>query len=137
LKGATRIVTPPGGGAIDFADYVTPLKGGFHMKIQLEDEHHQPQPIAKVYFISESKAREIDHEKYGAGCGKYMDVTSYFNRQMKRNGFDLYTAEQRYVNVMRGTFILIAYTPEALQLASVAFLDSRYTKWDCPQPEVL
>lgn len=137
LKGPTRILTPPGGGTIDLADYVLPLKGGFQLKIALEDEHHQTQPISKVYFISLSKQRKIDDEKYGAGCGKYMDVTSYFNKQMKKNGFDLYTADQRYVSVVRGTFILVSYLPEALQLASVTFLDSRYTKWDCPLPEVL
>jgi hypothetical protein len=137
LKGPTRIMTPPGGGTIDMADYVTPLKGAFHLKISLEDEHHHAQALSKVYFVSNSKKHEIDHEAYGAGCGKYMDVTSYFKKQMTRKGFDLYTAEQRYVNVLRGTFILINYTPEALQLASVTFLDSRYTKWDCPQPEVL
>lgn len=137
LKGQTRILTPPGGGTIDLADYVTPLKGAFRMNMQLEDEHHVAKNLSKVYFISESKKREIDHETYGAGCGKYMDVTSYFKRQMAHKGFDLYTAEQRYINVLRGTFILITYTPEALQLASVTFLDSRYPKWDCPQSEVL
>jgi len=137
LKGQTRIQTPPGGGTIDLADYVTPLKGAFRLKMMLEDEHHVAQNLSKVYFISESKKREIDHETYGAGCGKYMDVTSYFKKQMSSKGFDLYTAEQRYINVLRGTFILITYTPEALQLASVTFLDSRYPKWDCPQSEVL
>ena len=137
LKGPTRIMTPPGGGSIDLADYVLPLKGAFQMKVALEDEHHQSQPISKVYFISQSKQRKIEDENYGAGCGKYMDITSYFNKQMKKSGFDLYTADQRYVSVVRGTFILVSYLPEALQLASVTFLDSRYTKWDCPLPEVL
>jgi hypothetical protein len=119
------------------ADYVTPLKGEFHLKITLEDEHHARQPISKVYFISQSKTRKIENETYGSGCGKYMDVTSYFNKQMKKTGFELYTADQRYVSVLRGTFILVSYLPEALQLASVTFLDSRYSKWDCPLPEVL
>lgn len=137
LKGPTRIMTPPGGGTIDLADYVLPLKGAFQMKVQLEDEHHQNQPVSKVYFISQSKQRQIADEKFGAGCGKYMEITSYFTKQMKKNGFDLYTADQRYVSVVRGTFILVSYLPEALQLASVTFLDSRYTKWDCPLPEVL
>lgn len=137
LRGPTRILTPPGGGVIDMADYVTPLKGEFHLKIMLEDEHHERQRISKVYFISQSKTREIENETYGSGCGKYMDVTSYFNKQMKKTGFELYTADQRYVSVLRGTFILVSYLPEALQLASVTFLDSRYSKWDCPLPEVL
>jgi len=137
LKGPTRILTPPGGGTIDLADYVTSLKGAFRLKILSEDEHHQTQNLTKVYFISQGKSHTLDGETFGAGCGKYMDVTSYFKKEMNHKGFDLYTADQRYVSVLRGTFILINYQPEALQLASVTFLDSRYTKWDCPQPEVL
>lgn len=137
LKGPTRILTPPGGGTIDLADYVTPLKGEFNMKIVVEDEHREPQAVSKVYFISGSKTREIDHEKYGAGCGKYMDVTSYFKKRMSAKGFELYTAEQRYVAVLRGTFVFVSYLPEALRIASVTFLDSRFNHWDCPQTEVL
>lgn len=137
LKGPTRLLTAPGGGTVDLADYVTPLKGLFRMKIKLENDHHELQNPSHVYFISQSKERTVGEEKYGAGCGKYFDITSFFNAKMARGGFELYSADQRYLNVVRGTFVFVSYAPDALQLASLTFYDSRYTAWDCPQPEVL
>lgn len=137
LRAQAHILTPPGGGTVDLADYVTPLKGLFRLKITLENDHREVQFPSKVYFISQSKERKVDNETFGSGCGKYFDVTKFFNTSMTRNGFELYTADQRYVPVVRGTFVFVSYTPEALQLASVTFYDSRYTAWDCPQPEVL
>ena len=137
LKGPTSILTAPGGGSIDLSDYVTPLKGMFRLKIKLENDHREAQLPARVYFISRSKVRQIGDEKFGAGCGKYYDITSFFNSKMAKGGFELYTADQRYVEVLRGTFVFASYSTDALQLASVTFYDSRYTAGECPEPEVL
>jgi hypothetical protein len=132
LKGQVRIVTPPGGGTVELEDFVTPLKGAFDLKIFMENEHHEIQEISKVYFVSASKKRVLENETFGSGCGKYFDITSFFKNKMLEKGFDLYTANQRYVSVLRGTFVFVTYLPEALQLASLTFLDSRYKSWDCP-----
>lgn len=137
LKAPTRITTPPGGGAIDLADYVTPLKGSFFVKIMLENEHHETQSFSRIFFVSQSKERKIDGTGFGSGCGRYFDVTGFFKKQMQQKGIELFTADQRYVNVLRGTFLFANYSPEALQVASLTFFDSRYNKWDCPQSEVL
>lgn len=137
LKGPVQILTPPGGGTVDLADFVTPLKGAFNMKIRLENDHNETQIPTKVYFISQAKDRKIGEDHFGAGCDKYFDVTSFFLKRMAKDGFALYTADQRYLSVIRGTFVFVSYAPDALQLASLTFYDSRYTKWDCPAPEVL
>lgn len=131
LKGPTRISTPPGGGVIDLADYVTPLRGSFRLKFILEDDHHQAQNFSRVYFISNAKERAIEGERFGSGCGKYFDVTSFIKTRMSGDGLMLYTADQRYVSVLDGTFVFTSHNPDALMLASVTFIDSRYNGLSC------
>jgi len=41
---------------------------------------------------------------------------------MAKEGFELYTADQRYLSVVRGTFVFVSYAPDALQLASITFM---------------
>lgn len=137
LKNNTRIITPPGGGTIDLEDVVTPLKGSFHLSVKMEDDRHIDQTVHRVYFISQTKKRTIEKEEYGAGCGKFFDITSYYASTVRSPGATLYTADQRYVSVLGGTFVFVSHTAEALQLASLTFMDSRFTKWSCTQSEVL
>ena len=72
---------------------------------------------------------EIDGDEFGAGCNKYMDITSFYHR--KARGFDLYTAGQRYVSVMAGTFVAVVFEKEALYVGSLTFTDSRYPDVMC------
>ena len=134
LSGPTRILTPPGGGSIDLEDFITPLRGSFQIRITTENEHHEPQALNRIYFISHTKKRDLDTDIFGAGCDhKVYDITSKFVSAMGKSGFTLYTADQRYLSVLQGTFVFASYVPGALQLASLTFFDSRYQKWDCPK----
>lgn len=131
LQEDVRINTPIGGGIIDLADFVTPLRGVFQMRIRPRDEHTDQIAGQRVFYISTAKDRSIDGDHFGAGCGKLMEVTSFFDKKMSGKGFDLYTAEQRYVAVVGGTFVVAAFSKEALQVGSVSFLDSRYPELMC------
>ena len=125
-----RVNTPVGGGVIDMADFVTPLRGLFRLNIKARDGHGEA-VAGKVYYVSHAKERVIDGDAFGAGCGKYMDITSFYNAKMSRGGFELYTAEQRYLSVLAGTFVIIAFTKDTLQVASLTFADSRYPALTC------
>lgn len=134
LQGPTRIDTPLGGGEVDLSQVLTPMIGQFDMKIEvLDDLGHSIKPD-RVYFVSHSVRRKIDDKEFGAGCGVYMNVTDYFRQRMKRSGFELYTAAQRYLPVIRGTFVLVGFLPDSLRMASLTFDDSRYPDGRCPQP---
>ena len=63
----TRIVTPLGGGVVDFAEYVTPLKGSFSMKILAKKEDLSEASGLRVFFVSKSKARRLDGEQRASG----------------------------------------------------------------------
>lgn len=126
-----RIGTPLGGGVIDLADFVTPIRGAFQMKITAAGEKSdEPMPV-KTYFVSRAKTRRIGGETYGSGCDKYMEITNFFNRKMSQGGFQLYTADQRYVSVLGGTFVLVSFDKDALMVGSVTFQDSRFPELIC------
>lgn len=126
-----RINTPLGGGIVDLAEFVTPLRGAFHLLIKPRAEKNEVLEGLRVFFVSHGKERRIDGEDFGAGCGKFMEVTSFFNKKMDGSGFDLYTAEQRYVSVVGGIFVMAAFSREALQVGSVSFTDSRFPELIC------
>lgn len=121
-----RVVTPLGGGVIDLAEFVTPLKGGFRMRILGLNDKSEEIPGTRVFFVSRAKSRVIDGEEFGAGCDQYMEITTFYNKVMLPEGIELFTAEQRYLSVVGGTFVLVAFTKEELHVASVTFNDSRY-----------
>ena len=85
----------------------------------------------RVFYVSQAKERTVGGDDFGAGCGKFMEVTSYFTKKMAGAGFELYTAEQRYVSVVGGIFVLAAFAKDALQVGSVSFMDSRFPELTC------
>jgi hypothetical protein len=124
-----RVVTPLGGGVVDLAEFVTPIRGAFSMKINAKKEDGTDTSGLRVFFVSKGKTRILDGDEFGAGCDKYMEITSFYNR--KSHGFDLYTAGQRYLSVVGGTFVAVVFEKEALQVGSLTFMDSRYPELLC------
>lgn len=126
-----RVNTPLGGGVVDLADLVTPVRGAFAVKIKAGlDKSDEAIPV-KAFFVSRTKTRVLAGEQYGAGCDKFMEISDFFSRKMSQNGFDLYTADQRYVSVLGGTFVLVSFDKEALMVGSVTFQDSRFPELAC------
>lgn len=126
-----RVVTPLGGGVVDLADLVTPVRGAFWAKIHAQHEDGRVLDNWRVFYVSKAKQRTIAGDTYGSGCDKWMDVTSYFNKSMAGEGFQLYTADQRYLSVIAGTFVVVSFAKEALSVASMSFTDSRYPQVMC------
>jgi hypothetical protein len=126
-----RVVTPLGGGVVDLVDLVTPVRGAFSMKIQATREDGVTPDNMRIFFVSGAKNRIIGNDEFGAGCNKWMDITGYFNKTMAHDGFQLYTADQRYLSVIGGTFVIVGYSKEAIGVGSITFTDSRYPQVLC------
>lgn len=126
-----RVNTPLGGGVVDLVEFVTPLRGGFHVKIVPTHENHSEVSSLRVFFVSRAKSRQLDGEIYGAGCDKFMEITSLFREKMTGPGFEVYTADQRYVSVLGGVYILVAFENDALEVGSISIMDSRYPGLMC------
>lgn len=126
-----RVTAPVGGGVVDLSEFVTPLRGSFTVKILATRENDAPITELHAYFVSRSHKRKIEDEEFGAGCNKYMDISSYFASKMAKGGFEVYTADQRYLSVLGGTFVLVGFEKEALYVGSLTFTDPRYPKLLC------
>lgn len=131
LQEEVRINTPTGGGVIDLAEFVTPLRGAFQMHIKPRLDGSTDIEGLRVFYVSQAKERSIGGEDFGAGCGKFMEVTHIFTKKMASKGFELYTAEQRYISVVGGSFVMASFAKDALQVANVSFVDSRFPELLC------
>jgi hypothetical protein len=131
LQENVRILTPVGGGVIDLQEFVTPLKGAFRARIVFERQKGVDLKNIHVYYISRGERRNLDGEKFGAGCGRYFDITEYFKKKLTRDGVELFTADQRYVSVLAGTIVLVSFEKEALHVGSVTFEDGRFPALQC------
>lgn len=127
----TRVKTPLGGGIVDMAQIVTPLRGAFHLRLIPSRDNHAELPPIRVFYVSGARERVIGGETFGAGCDKFMEITSMFNKKMSHKGFELFSAEQRYASVVGGTFVIVAFDIETLGVASISFTDSRYPDLFC------
>ncbi len=126
-----RVVTPLGGGVVDLAELITPVRGAFFAKIESQLEDGKTPDNMRVFYVSRAKRRSLSGDTFGAGCNTWMEVTSFFNKAMHLEGFQLYTADQRYLSVLAGTFVVVSFAKEALSVASLTFTDSRYPQVMC------
>lgn len=127
----SRVVSPLGGGVIDLSELVTPVRGAFFAKIESRREDGTDPENMRVFYVSRAKRRTIAGDEFGAGCNTWMEITSFFNKAMQKDGIQLYTAEQRYLSVLAGTFVVVSFAKEALSVASLTFTDSRYPQVMC------
>jgi hypothetical protein len=126
-----RILTPIGGGVIDMQEFVTPLKGAFRARITFEKTKGSTLNNVHVYYISRAQRREVEGDQFGAGCGRYFDITQYFSKKLSHEGVEVFTADQRYVSVLAGTIVLVSFEKEALYVGSVTFEDGRFPALQC------
>ncbi len=118
-----------GGGILDLKNFVKKDHRSFYLAIDLEEKVDAGS--IKVFFVSNSKELPIKKDVYGAGCGKYMDVTSFYQRVIANAGIELNTAGARYIHVVGGTFVIAIVKNSSLYLSQVTILDSRLKKHMC------
>ncbi len=126
-----RVITPLGGGVVDLSELVTPVRGAFFAKIETQYEDGKTPEDLRVFYVSRAVKRTLAGDTFGAGCNTWMELTSYFKKTMAAEGIHLYTADQRYLSVLAGTFVAVSFAKEALSVASLTFTDSRYPQVMC------
>ena len=118
-----------GGGILDLKNYIKKDRKAFYLAVELGEQIEAGK--LKVFFVSNSKEFQIGKETYGAGCGKYMDVSSFYKKVMVSAGVELSTAGNRYVPVVTGTYVFALIKNSNLYLSQVTILDSRFKKSLC------
>lgn len=119
-----------GGGELDLKDFVKKGKKQFSFAVQI-DEPFNPKDTLKVYFLSNSKSAKLGNTEWGAGCQKYMDITTYFSKTLSRQGVLVTAADLRYLRVLGGSFFFVLNKNNSLYLAQLKVTDSRYKNTFC------
>jgi hypothetical protein len=139
LYRATEYESGRGGMVIDLKSVVGAKRANFRVEILLSATGRKREWIdgqdvniaIKAFYVSNARERTLAGESYGAGCGSYMDVSTYFNRQMSRGGFRVNTTEQRYLTALAGTYVFATVYRGDLYLSSVTLTDSRFSQHLC------
>ncbi len=116
---------PRGGGEIDLSRFVQDKQGTFAVFFEFEeikDEYEM-----KAYYISQAKKRKLDHEVWGAGCHKFMDIKNFILKSGKSKGLEVNTTRSRHDSVLGGSFVF-AFNHQVTQ---VTFKDSKQPQLFC------
>jgi len=118
------------GGEIDWNTYINRENIG-NFKVYFNFPSLPEGSDMRVYFLSWSKQHTKDEEVFGNGCGYFYDVTSYFKKQVFKNGLLLHSNGYRYLDVTAGRFYFLNYTKEKIQLAQMTFTYSELKERFC------
>lgn len=134
LGGNKSLELGKGGGEIDLSKWLSDKRGSFY--IVFEPQEMPEGSVLKVYFLSRAKKRRVDGDNVGSGCNTYLDITSYYNKTMKKEGFLANTTDARHLSLLGGTFVFVVTTEKGpLQLTQVSVTDSRYPQLLCQNEE--
>ena len=135
LTGNTEFRLPLGGAAIDLAEYIAGEKGVFYTRLLLEGLEEEQMENVKVYFVSNSKKMSVQEDIYGAGCGKFFDISKFYHNVVSQQGHEVAAANLRYIGQMIGTFFFFYAESDAFYVGSTSFIDSRYQDAHCIFPD--
>lgn len=129
LDRAIQFKLPTGGGEIDLADIVKGRKGGFDVRMKVSKMPENPE--LRLFYISGARRRKIQDEEYGAGCGKWAEMTSWFNTKMSHEALTVYATDQRHISVLAGTWLFAIVSGPELWLGTLTLTDSRNAHLQC------
>ncbi|MCB9084740.1 MAG: hypothetical protein H6624_10375 [Bdellovibrionaceae bacterium] len=115
-----------GGGMLDLAEWVSGVRGDFFLSLKAELDESFDSSGLRVYFIGRAPGIEIDGKNWGLGCGRYADITKFYNRNLKTEGVRLNSTRNRYLYTIAGTFLFVYVEGENLHLSTISVTDSRY-----------
>lgn len=130
-----RIEFGPGGGEIDLRDFVrSDFKGAFRVAFEFEPTRNEKATSA-VYYVSNAIKRKVSTDPYstvwGAGCNKYFNISSRFDKAMRSNGYLVHTNENRHLSALAGTYVFAVSGDLSIGVAQVTIKDSRFRQLLC------
>ena len=124
-----RFNFPKGGGSIDLKDVVVG-EGTYFMNFPAEQFEKLPD-LVHLYFVSNSPVTEIQHENFGLGCGKWLDLKGSFSKLQKNDFLKLNSTELRHLFVSAGTYVFAFRQGTQVFLTQLTITDSRHSKVLC------
>lgn len=119
----------PGGGELDLRDFVQPRNGSFYFAVEFMPALEKAE--RRVFFLSNSRVRQLDRQTYGSGCNTYFDISKTFAANMGKDGFLVNTSDGRHVSALAGTYFFAAVADGKLHLAHLTVRDSGQKALQC------
>jgi hypothetical protein len=119
----------PGGGELDLRDFVQPRNGSFYFAVEFMPALEKAE--RRVFFLSNSRIRQLGKETYGSGCNTYFDVSKAFAANMGKDGFLVNTSDGRHVSALAGIYFFAAVADGKLHLAHLTVRDSGQKALQC------
>lgn len=120
-----------GGGAVDLKD-VTVGQGTFYMSFPSEQFVSQPE-LVHLYYVSQAPQKNIGDEKFGLGCGRWLDLKSKFKNLQNKDFLKLNTTDLRHLYVLAGHYIFVFRQNSQIFLTQLTVMDSRHKDRLCPE----
>ena len=114
-----KIDFPQGGGRLNLSDYTLDQRGSFYFRIDAQEDKDES---LHVYYVSGGRKRRLDDDEVGTGCGKILNLKSFYLSQMKSKGVLVNTTRDRHLTLLAGTYIF-AYKKEASLFLSQVTID--------------
>ncbi len=125
-----ELVYGQGGGDLDLKEFVHKKRKSFLLAVDLDEEVGASDNL-KVFYLSNAKAAKIDGAEYGAGCDKYMDITTFYRKKIMRHGVEVNSTDLRYLRVLAGSYFFVLNKNDSLYLAQLKIKDSRFKEIHC------
>jgi len=121
---------PAGGGFLDYKTFLqSPAPGYFLLDVQFGPEM-DPKDF-HVFYLSHARVRQIGGKTVGNGCGRYYDITKFWQDSAKNGGIELYTGDNRHISLTAGIFFFVTPFRGKLRMAHLTIKDSRYKDLEC------
>ena len=130
-----------GGGILDLADFVENRRGSYYLKVDFAKAKTEgvnenvvkdfSKEVIRVFYLSNSKRRKLGGKISGSGCSKYYDITKFFEKSMKGNGFLLNTTDHLDITALSGSFFFAAQINKTLYISQLSVKDSRFNSLQC------
>lgn len=128
-----KITFGPGGGELDLRDFISEERGAFRAVFEFGSEVLDADPKApwRVWYLANGKRRKVGPDWVGAGCNKYMDITSAVRNANQRDGLLLAVAGDRYLSTLAGTFFFTLKNGARVEVSRVTIFDSSKRNLQC------
>ncbi len=130
LGGADHLIKfDKGGGQLDLAKYIKYDRGTFLFAFDFE----LPEGVKDyhVFFVSRARKRKIEGEIFGAGCKKFFDLTSFYNKVISKSGIEANVTRARHISLLGGTYVIWYTYRAAIYMTQVTVVDSRFNDLAC------
>lgn len=112
----------PGGGDIDLRDFVSEKRGAF--RIVFEFGSDDPAIVKRVWYVSNAQRRKVGPDWVGAGCDRYMDISTFVKKETAKDGMLIAVGGDRHVSALAGTFLFSLKRGSRIEVARLTFTDS-------------